>query len=69
MDLLYAAVRDLTALLSGPLLLLWLIIGWSAPFLMLSAVLSLRRIARALERLDAAGSREAPRASGAVLGV
>lgn len=69
MELLTLAARDLTAYLSGPLLLLWLIVGWSAPFLLLSAVLSLRRIAKALERIASSDRPARPAPPGSVIGV
>jgi hypothetical protein len=67
MNLVSAAVRDLTPLLAGPLFLFWLVVGWSAPFLLLSAVLSLRRIAKAQERLAAAAEGVRPAQPGSIL--
>jgi hypothetical protein len=50
MEPLLVIAKGLSGALAGPLFLLWIVVGWAAPFMLLSAVLSLRRIARALER-------------------
>lgn len=67
MDLLLLAAKDLSTALAGPLILLWVIVGWTAPFLLLSAVLSLRRIATAQERIAAASEDRRAAQPGSIL--
>lgn len=67
MDLLLLIAKDLYSGLAGPLVLLWVIVGMAAPFMLLSAVLSLRRIAKAQERIAAAAEERRAAQPGAIL--